>query len=136
MRLDMLAWQQGRILPQACRPHGSPERAHDGIQWELESLPTLNNTGGPHQHQQQPPGGGQAQVPTTDHHQLQNVPQVQQRGTGVGELKSSPTGEPFTAPAYIAPLQMRAPQGFLPDPRYTLDHAGQAHFFEPNFQQW
>ena len=65
-----------------------------------------------------------------------NVPQEQQGETGVGELQGSPTGEPFKAPAYSSPLSTRAPQGFLPDPRCTLDHAGQARFFEPSFQQW
>ena len=68
--------------------------------------------------------------------QVHNVPQGQQGQTGAGELNSSPTGEPFTAPTYISPLPTRAPQGFIPDPRCTLDHAVQAQHFEPNFQQW
>ena len=68
--------------------------------------------------------------------QVRSEPQGQQGQTGAGELKSSPTGEPFTVPTYISPLPTRAPQGFIPDPRYTLDHAGQARHFEPNFQQW
>ena len=68
--------------------------------------------------------------------QVHNAPQGQQERTGAGELDSSPTGEPFMVPTYIPPLPTRAPQGFMPDPRYTLDHVGQAQYFEPNFQQW
>jgi hypothetical protein len=91
MRLDMLAWQQGRILTQAWRPQWSPERAHEGIQWGLNSSPNLRNT--EHQHQQ-PPTGGQAQVQASGEQQVQQVQQVQyvpqglQGQTGAGGLNS------------------------------------------------
>ena len=39
-------------------------------------------------------------------------------------------------PTYISPLPTRAPRGYMSDPSNTLDHAGQARNFEPNFQQW
>ena len=110
-RLDMLAWQQGRILPPAWRPQWSPDRAHEGIEWGLDSPPTLHNTGEQHQHQQRPPGGGQAQVQTTGYLQVHEVPQKKREDTGVGELYSSPTEEHFRAPAYISPLPTRAPSG-------------------------
>ena len=68
--------------------------------------------------------------------QVHYIPQGLQGQTGAGELNSSPTGETFPAPTYISPLPTRAPMGFLPDPRYTIDHAGQAQYFGPDLQQW
>ena len=68
--------------------------------------------------------------------QVQYVPQGLQGQAGAGGLNSSSTGGTFQVLTYISPLPTRAPMGFLPGPRYTLDHAGQAQYFGPDFQQW
>ena len=69
-------------------------------------------------------------------HQVHSASQGQNDQTVSGELDSSPTGEQRMGQHYISPLPTRAPRGYMSDPNHTLDHAGQARYFEPNFQQW
>ena len=92
-----------------------PTRAYNGgwkaspaCTTQVGNISTSNNL-------QSEGGQGQDLVQTTGHQQVHNtsISREQQEETGVGELKSSPTGEPFRAPAYISQLQTSAPQGLL-----------------------